>query len=110
MTRNSYPSYLDCGGWLGTIPSSWGLAPLWAVASCNDQVLPESTDPDELFQYVEISGVNAGQGITDVAEVTFGEAPSRARRRVQDGDATAGEPDRIKGESVSQAVQPPSMM
>jgi type I restriction enzyme S subunit len=48
--------------------------------------MAESADPERVIKYVEISGVTAGQGITEVTDVAFGEAPSRARRKVRDGD------------------------
>lgn len=59
---------------------------MWALASLNDEVLPESTDPGSLIRYIEISDVNEVQGITGLTEIAFGDSPSRARRRVRQGD------------------------
>lgn len=73
-------------GWMGDLPSRWSSGPLWAVATCNDEVLPENTRPDTEIRYVEISGVTEGLGITEVSDLTFSVAPSRARRKVEDGD------------------------
>ncbi|MBS0306859.1 MAG: restriction endonuclease subunit S [Proteobacteria bacterium] len=87
MSFPKYPQYKDSGvEWLGSLPSGWRIAPIKAVASCNDEVLPESTDGDTLIEYVEISGVEEGRGITQTETMTFHAAPSRARRVVRHGD------------------------
>jgi type I restriction enzyme S subunit len=87
MSFAKYMSYTDSGiEWLGKIPSDWRVTPLKAVATCNDDVLPESTDGDALIEYVEISGVEEGRGITETETLSFGAAPSRARRVVKHGD------------------------
>jgi len=87
MSFSRYPAYKDSGvEWLGEVPEHWAVKPIKTLATCNDEVLDESTPPDYKIEYVEISGVDANQGITDATSVSFAEAPSRARRRVQDGD------------------------
>lgn len=55
------------------------------LASCNDDVLPESTNPDYQFKYVDISSVSTGS-INSEQQFSFSNAPSRARRLAQDGD------------------------
>ena len=86
MTRR-YPAYRDSGvEWLGEVPAGWTILPVKAIASCNDEVLPDDTDPDWAMDYLEISGVDAVLGVVETSTVTFGEAASRARRRVKDGD------------------------
>lgn len=77
------PSGVD---WLGDIPEGWEVVPVKAVATCNDEVLAEGTDPLTALEYVEISGVDANYGIVETTETTFGAAPSRARRIVRNGD------------------------
>lgn len=72
--------------WLEKIPSHWTEVPLKVVASCNDEVLPESTEPDKQINYVEISDVNSILGIKNVTPMPFSESPSRARRIVRTGD------------------------
>lgn len=72
--------------WLQEVPAHWAVKRLIHVASCNDEVLAESTAPDYEIEYVEISGVESGQGIIETALLRFGDAPSRARRIVRDGD------------------------
>ncbi|MBS1823408.1 MAG: restriction endonuclease subunit S [Acidobacteria bacterium] len=82
-----YPKYKGSGvEWLGEVPAHWEIKPIKAVASCNDDVLPESTDPTDEIVYVEISGVSPDKGITEAQTLAFGAAPSRARRRVRNGD------------------------
>lgn len=60
--------------------------PLKYVTTYNDEVLPESSDPDGLINYIEISDVDASVGITGSTKVKFSEAPSRARRVVRRDD------------------------
>jgi len=82
-----YPKYKDSGvEWLGEVPEHWGVTPLKAVASHNDDVLSEATPPDEELSYVDISSVDAASGITTTETMSFANAPSRARRKVRDGD------------------------
>ena len=90
MSFPRYPEYAHCDvEWLGNYPSHWDLKPVKAVATCNDDVLPESTPDDYEIEYVEISDVEQGIGIKSTTAMTFGSAPSRARRRVADGDVLA---------------------
>ena len=56
------------------------------MCTMNDDVLPESTPPDTVFEYVDISNVTEGHISEDVNTYAFGAAPSRARRVVRDGD------------------------
>jgi type I restriction enzyme S subunit len=87
MSAPRYATYKDSGvAWLGKVPIEWNVLPLKAVATCNDEVLSEVTDSDAVIEYVEISGVEAGHGITQTETLTFGSAPSRARRVVKHGD------------------------
>lgn len=82
-----YPNYKPSGvEWIGEIPEHWVVKPLKYLATCNDEVLAESTDPDTVIEYIEISDVAAGLGITGSTEMCFKDAPSRARRVVRQGD------------------------
>jgi len=82
-----YPAYKDSGvEWLGEVPKDWVIKPIKALASCNDEVLDESTSPDYEIDYVEISGVDSIEGIKELTTVSFSDAPSRARRKVRSGD------------------------
>ncbi len=66
--------------------SDWKAVPLKSLASLNDEVLHEGTDPTTAISYVEISDVSEFGGIRWASPVAFGTAPSRARRVVRDGD------------------------
>ncbi len=56
------------------------------LATINDEALGEDTDADFEMQYVDISNVDSLGKIGELATYRFEEAPSRARRRVRDGD------------------------
>jgi type I restriction enzyme S subunit len=72
--------------WLGEVPEHWEVKRLKYVASINDEVLTDKTDEEYEIEYVEISGVKNGIGIVDTVYYKFKDAPSRARRIVNDGD------------------------
>lgn len=82
-----YPAYKDSGvEWLGEVPAHWKTIPLKRLSSCNNDVLPESTEPETEIEYVDISSVSEVYGIERTEVTRFGAAPSRARRRVKEGD------------------------
>ena len=56
------------------------------VAFVNLRTLDESTQGDYKFRYIDISSVSADNGINLGDEITFQEAPSRARRIVKKDD------------------------
>ncbi len=62
------------------------LAPLWALCSLNDDTLKDSTPSDFAFEYVDISNVTEGNISDELESLTFGAAPSRARRLAQPDD------------------------
>lgn len=72
--------------WIGEIPENWDMIPIKFIMSCNDETLPESAHADTKLQYIEISDVSEDKGITNIQEMKFSDAPSRARRIVKDGD------------------------
>ena len=86
MSLLKHGKYRMSGDQLGALPSHWRLLPLKAVATHNDEVLEEDTAGDWELLYVDISSVDAARGIIAKEPVRFSEAPSRARRRVRDGD------------------------
>ena len=69
-----------------THPVGWSSKRLKYLATYNDEVLAENTDDDQEIDYLEISGVSLSRGIEQVERMTFGQAPSRARRKVRSGD------------------------
>lgn len=87
MQAKPYPKYKPSKvEWLDDIPSDWEVKRLKYVVSINDETLPETTDPDFEFLYVDIGSVDAVNGVTAVEEMIFENAPSRARRIVRNGD------------------------
>lgn len=87
MNLPAYPTYKPSSvEWLGDVPEHWETKRLKYVASINDDALPEDTAADFEFDYVDIGGVSAIDGITAITRMYFENAPSRARRRVRDGD------------------------
>ena len=62
------------------------LRPLKHTCSLNPDILPEYTDPDLEFNYVDIGNVALEAGIIDCMRMTFANAPSRARKLVKPGD------------------------
>ena len=82
-----YPTYKPSGvEWLGEIPAHWEVRRLKYLATMNDEALPETTDPGMAITYVDIGNVDSVEGITSTEDLVFGDAPSRARRIVRQGD------------------------
>lgn len=86
MTLPRYPEYQVWELARSPLPSHWDTIPLMRVASMNDDVLPESTDPTFEIEYVDIGSVTLDRGIEQTQQFNFAAAPSRARRLVRDGD------------------------
>lgn len=83
----AYPTYKDSGvEWLGQIPQHWVVRRLKHLAALNPESLPEDTSPTMEMLYVDIGGVDNLGRIIEKEQLTFGSAPTRARRLVQDGD------------------------
>ncbi len=60
--------------------------PLKRLVRINARTLAEDTEPDRQMRYVDIGAVGTGMLVGHPVEMTFADAPSRARRLVQDGD------------------------
>lgn len=83
----TYREYKDSGeSGIEQIPKHWILEKIKFVATCNDEVLSDSTADDEIINYVEIGDVDYVNGITNTTEYEFKEAPSRARRITRPND------------------------
>jgi type I restriction enzyme S subunit len=86
----TFPAYLkykpSAVDWLGDVPEHWEVKRLKYVATINDEALPETTNPEYEFRYVDIGSVDAIDGIVADDEMVFESAPSRARRVVREGD------------------------
>ncbi|MDD5461003.1 MAG: restriction endonuclease subunit S [Methylococcales bacterium] len=70
--------------WQDGLPEGWCFVPLTVVAKVNRACLSVKSAPD-IIQYIDISSVETGV-IRETAEISFAEAPGRARRLVQNGD------------------------
>ena len=83
----AYSNYKDSGvSGIEKIPKDWISEKIKFVATCNDEVLSDSTADDEIINYVEIGDVDYVNGITNTTEYEFKEAPSRARRITRPND------------------------
>jgi len=72
--------------WLGEIPAHWEIRKLKYVSKINPEALTENTKEDFRFFYIDISSVDSEGNITDLIELLFKDAPSRARRIVKQED------------------------
>lgn len=70
------------------LPRGWRTVPLKHAARLNPEVLPENTPADAEISYVDIAALDGGDASATLSpkELTFGTAPSRARRVLRDGD------------------------
>jgi len=71
---------------VGEIPQHWKTQPLKHWVIINAEVLPEDTNPEHEFNYLEIGSVGRGTLIQKPEHLRFERAPSRARRVVHKGD------------------------
>lgn len=70
--------------WDESVQSS--LRPLKHCCHVNPTVLPETTDPDWEFDYIDIGSVSLSEGVTHRERMRFAASPSRARKPVREGD------------------------
>lgn len=68
------------------LPAHWLQRPLKRVCRINPSKLPDTTDTDFEMEYLDIGNVSFVEGITATERLRFVDAPTRARRCVQDGD------------------------
>ena len=89
MTSNlqPYPAYKPSGiEWLGEVPAHWNVRRLKNWLEVNQVTLPENTNPDYTFDYLDIGSVGTGRLTAKPEKIRFGASPSRARRIVRSGD------------------------
>lgn len=77
------PSGVD---WLGDVPAHWEVLSLKHWVHINQEVLSDNTSLDYEFDYIEIGAVSNGVLTHEPKRLAFGNAPSRARHIVNDGD------------------------
>lgn len=71
---------------LDDIPASWVVKPLKLYTTSNDEALNGSISEDYELDYIDISSVGFGYLKLEPVHYKFGDAPSRARRIVREGD------------------------
>lgn len=82
-----YPAYKDSDiSWVGEIPVHWCIKPIKHFVAINPNALPENTSPDFEIEYIDIGNVSSDGLINPPEKMTFGNAPSRARRILETGD------------------------
>lgn len=110
MSLRPYPAYKPSGlEWLGDVPEHWNVLRANRLATVNDEVLPENTDPDYEIEYVDIGSVSLESGIECTEQLAFRNAPSRARRVVRDGDVIVSTV-RTYLKAIALVSNPPSNM
>lgn len=62
------------------------LKPLKHVCRVNPEALPENTNPNFEFNYIDIGNVTLEKGVSETERMRFEDAPSRARKPVRYGD------------------------
>lgn len=72
--------------WVGEIPFSWKVYKVKQIADSNNDVLPENYEEEQEIDYIEIGSVTYEHGVRTTEKMKFGNAPSRARRIVHNGD------------------------
>ncbi len=72
--------------WLGQCRPDWQFGPIKYLCRVNAEVLPEGTNPETEIRYMDIGSVGSDGTWTASEPMLFGEAPSRARRVLVDGD------------------------
>ena len=70
---------------VGVIPEDWSVKQLDELAHINPENLSDSTNPDFAFNYISLEQVDRGKLLNHSEEI-FRNAPSRARRYLQEGD------------------------
>jgi type I restriction enzyme S subunit len=71
---------------LGMIPKSWKVSKISEIADINKRSLPNTTDDDFEFYYIDLSAVKSGTIEFPTEKVLFSNSPSRARRILRHGD------------------------
>jgi type I restriction enzyme S subunit len=72
--------------WIGSVPKHWEIYPLKYVVKWNQHSLSSLTPPEYEIEYIDIGNVTDRGSIIAKQVLTFGDAPSRARRLVKNGD------------------------
>lgn len=68
------------------IPEGWSVKKLGDICHINKSSLSEKTSKDYKFKYIDLSSVDEGKIEFPTDDISFGEAPSRARRKINKND------------------------
>jgi type I restriction enzyme S subunit len=71
---------------LGKIPKSWEVVKISDIAYINKNSLPNTTNDDFEFYYIDLSSVKSGTIEFPIEKVKFSNSPSRARRILKEED------------------------
>lgn len=72
--------------WIGEIPEDWEICKIKYLFDIDKNKLPENTEEDYTFNYIDISSVNELGQISNAKHMIFEKSPSRARMIVSQGD------------------------
>lgn len=72
--------------WLGKAPKHWKVSKVKYTSNINPEALTEKTNTNFIIRYIDIGNVSLREIKNKPEEMTFKEAPSRARRIVKVGD------------------------
>ncbi len=82
-----YETYKPSGiDWIGSYPKHWEFRRWKNVCIVNKEALTDKTPFDYLIEYIDIGNTTDNGEFLELQEIEFSEAPSRARRKVEDGD------------------------
>ncbi len=71
---------------IGKIPEEWEVVKLMDITKINPEQIGNSYSRDYQIKYLDISGITQTGHIDEIKDITFEEAPSRARRVAQKND------------------------
>ena len=83
MLEKTYQVAVD--NYFSETPDSWSYMPVSDVAFINKESLNENTDREYCFRYLDIASILKPKVIGEMKRINFGDAPSRARRKVFNG-------------------------
>jgi restriction endonuclease S subunit len=72
--------------WIQEIPNHWRVEPIKYNVEINLKSIPESTPKNRPIRYIDIGSVESDGTVHEPKIMTFGSAPSRARRVISDCD------------------------
>lgn len=78
------PGYKETA--IGWIPADWSVAQVRELAEVDSESLSNKTAADFSFHYISLGDVESGKLVSGWDQITFSEAPSRARRIVKAAD------------------------